>query len=293
MSLLLAEYANRWADLTLPMRKPATAATQRSHVAWFTRPDVLGGCPVTGLDWMTTQRAFTNCRTECSPKTLRNRWGTLRLVLEQARQDGHISVVSTPKLPRNPRKPQPFFTAEQMRSIIHALDGDLQVFASLLAETGARIGEMLGLQPQDFDFKTRTLHIQRDVYRGIDDTVKTQAADRKLSLSSFVAEKLAPLLKSLEPTAYVFHTRNGTPWWPTEVQKLLDRVMSDLAIPRAGFHAWRRGNITLAGKILGMPEPLLAQRVGHTLPSLTFGLYSQEVDGYDREWAEKIAACLS
>lgn len=291
--LLFVDYANQWASLTLPIRKPSTAATQRSHVAWFTRLDVLGACPVSGLDWMKTQQAFTNCRTECSPKTLRNRWGTLRLVLEQARADGHISVVSTPKLPRNERKPQPFFTAAQMRAITHALSGDLHVFALLLAESGARIGEMIGVQRQDFDLKTRTLHIQRDVYRGADDTVKTRAANRKLALSHYLTEKLIPLLASLEPTAYVFHTRNGTPWWPTEVQKALDRVMQDLSIPHAGFHAWRRGNITLAGKILGMPEPLLAQRVGHTLPSLTFGLYSQEVDGYDREWAEKIAAHLS
>lgn len=290
MDVLFGDYASRWADLTLPMRKPATAATQRSHVTWFSRPDVLGSVPVQKMDWAATQRAFTSCRGECAPKTLRNRWSTLRLVLEQARLDGHISVVSTPTLPRNPRKPQPFFTAQQMSRIIAALNGDMRVFASLLAETGARIAEVIGLQPQDFT--GQTLHIQRDVYRGVDDTVKTQAADRKLSLSSFMTEKLAPLLDGLEPTAYVFHTRNGTPWWPTEVQNQLNRVMQDLAIPRAGFHAWRRGNITLAGKILGMPEPLLAQRVGHTLPSLTFGLYSQEVDGYDLEWAEKIAAHL-
>jgi integrase len=291
--ILFSAYAEQWASLTLPMRKPATAATQRSHVSWFSRPEVLGSVPVREMDWATTQRAFTACRSECSPKTLRNRWSTLRLVLEQARMDGHITVVSTPTLPRNPRKAQPFFTAEQMRLITRSVSGDLHVFCCMLAETGARIAEMIGVQPQDFDLAKRTLHIQRDVYRGADDTVKTNAADRKLSLSSSLAEKLAPLLRSLEPTAYVFHTRNGTPWWPTEVQKLLNQVMEDHKIPRAAFHAWRRGNITLAGKILGMPEPLLAQRVGHTLPSLTFGLYTHEVDGYDREWAERISAHLS
>lgn len=290
---LFSDYARSFEQQVLPMKKPATVATMQSHLRFFAQPDVFGRLSMAAIDRSAVQTVFAGLHTSLAPKTLRNRWSTLHLVLEQARQDGFLAVVPSPTLPRNSRKPQAFFNLSQMRSIIGALSEPYATFAAVLAETGARIGEVIGVRELDIDLENRTMSIAQDIYRGREDTTKTDSADRTLSLSSFLSEKLHKhLTRGLRKSGYVFQNRSGKPFWPHEAQKPLSRVMEDLRIAPAAFHAWRRGNITYAGKVLGMPEPLLAERVGHRMPGMTFGVYVQPMPGYDREWAEKLGAAL-
>jgi integrase len=290
---LFSEYARSFEQQVLPMKKPATIATMQSHLRFFCQPDVFGDISITALDRPTIQTVFARLHTSLAPKTLRNRWSTLHLVLEQAHVDGLLAVVPSPTLPRNHRKPQPFFNLQQMRDIIRCASEPYATFAAVLAETGARVGEVIGVREMDIDFGSRTLCIAQDIYRGREDSTKTTSADRTLSLSSFVAEKLRRHIERPgRVSKYVFQTRSGKPFWPHEAQKPLSQVMDDLKIAPAAFHAWRRGNITYAGTVLGMPEPILAERVGHRLPGMTFGIYTQSMPGYDKEWAERLGCAL-
>lgn len=289
------EYARAFEKEVLPMKKPATVATMQSHLRFFCQPDVFGSLTISQIDRSTVQSAFVQMRTnfELSPKTLRNRWGTLHLVLEQARQDGLLSTIPLLKLPRNERKPQPFFTIAQMREIIFCAPEPYATFSAVLAETGARIGEVVAIQDGNLDLDNGLLGINCDVYRGRIDSTKTNSANRTLCLSSFLVERLrSHIVRFPRKSPFLFQTRTGTPFWPHEAQKPLAQVMRDRKITPAGYHAWRRGNITYAGTVLGMPEPLLAERVGHRSPTITFGIYTQSMPGYDRPWAEKIGASL-
>lgn len=288
-----AEYARSFEQQVLPMKKPATVATMQSHLRYFAQPDIFGNLSIAEMDRPAVQTVFAQLRSSLAPKTLRNRWGTLRLVLEQARQDGLVATIPSPALPRNSRKPQPFFALDQMRRIVGCASEPFATFAATLAETGARVGEVIGIEEPKLNLAAGTLTIAQDIYRGRPDSTKTNSADRTLSLSSFLVQKLDKhLSRGSRKSKYLFQNRSGTPFWPHEAQKPLSQVMEDLGIAPAAFHAWRRGNITYAATVLGMPEPLLAERVGHRLSSMTFGVYTQSMPGYDREWAERIGAAL-
>jgi integrase len=290
---LFRDYAGSWENLSLPMKKRATAVTMRSHLRYLTRSDVLGDQPVSDMTWKVIQGVFTTASREMAPKTLRNYWSTLHLVLQQAMRDGHLVAVPSPDLPRNSRKPQPFYTLAHMQAILSGAKGADLAFAWVLAETGARIGETLGLKIGDLDSQRRSLRIERDIYRGSEDTLKTDSSERVISVSPQFVRKMEPVFKGRAKEAFIFATRTGSPWWPTPAQEALTRVMEMQNVPSYGFHAWRRGNITHSSKTLEMPESILAARVGHVPPSMTLGVYCQNLENVDREWAQKIGDSLS
>lgn len=294
--MTFSDYSTQFEQTVLPLHKPATVVTVRSHLKLLRSR--IGDLPVDALPYARLQSLFTSLSGAMMPKTVRNIWGSLHLVLNQARREGLISAVPEIKLPKNRRHEQERLTVDQMRAIITAAPEPENVFYRLLAETGMRVGEALALTPADLDLEKQTLTVSKSVFNGQLQEPKTDSAVRTMSLSTKLCSRLSSCSCFVNTpdsvnNGFVFRTRTGRPWWPGDVLKTL-RNHSILAnVKPMGFHAWRRGAITALAD-LGMPEPILAYRVGHRLPGLTMGLYYQPdpEDLKDREWVEKFAEAL-
>lgn len=270
------EYCQQFVEQILVLKKPATQATVKSHIKKM--EPTLGEIPLP-LDYQSIQKFFTGLAKEQTAKSLHNIWSSLHMILAQAKREGIISGdIPKPVLPKMTRVKQGYLTVTQMRAIIRELREPQQTFFLMLAETGMRIGEAIGLQAGDI-LEDGSLDIQRSVYNGIPQTPKTASAVRVVALSDNLFSRLREITKNRKPEEYVFRTRTGKPWWPSDILRHLPKPI--------GFHAWRRGNATVMAGI-GVPEKIAAMRLGHSMPGLTFGLYAQIEVGCDRSWANKI-----
>jgi len=283
------EFAERWSDTILPLKKPASRVTMGSHIKILNNS--FGSAPLAGLEYATVQKFFSTLAKNRSPKTVKNIFGTFRNLMGQAQREKLIEKYPIPVLPKMVKTQQDWLTLEQMRELIACSDVNKPLVA-LLCETGLRVGEALGLQTQDVDFYAKTLTVNRSVYGGESQTPKTTNAYRSMCIS----QRLSSLLhgqSDVPPSAYIFRTTRGGPAWPGELRtNVLDPLARSLGIKPVGYHAYRRGSASMYASDIGMPEKVLSHRMGHAGRGLTLGLYAQSVDRADVPYVERAARLL-
>jgi integrase len=132
----------------------------------------------------------------------------------------------------------PAFTSEQVSKIVAAASGRFQMVAILLAATGLRIGELLGLECRHFD--GTSVKVEQSIWNGRAYPPKTLNAFRTVDL----VPEVCSLLKSFigeRTTGYIFQTCGRK---PLSTVNLLTRdlhpLLDELGISRCGFHAYRR-----------------------------------------------------
>lgn len=68
---------------------------------------------------------------------------------------------------RGVQEQAPSFTPKQAREIIACAKGQFKLMFAIAALIGLRVGEILGLRVEGFDFEKKTVRIRRSVWRGI------------------------------------------------------------------------------------------------------------------------------
>jgi len=284
---LFSDFADRFADQILVLKKPASSVTMRSHLKLLRLH--FGDTPVATLDYPATQKVFSALSAGLRPKTVRNIWATMRDLLGQAKREGLIREIPQPVLPRVRKTDQPWFSLQQMNAVIAVSAPTYSTLYRLLAETGLRIGEALALEPAHI--AASTLTIRQSLYQGKVQAPKTDASIRILDISRKLHDQLLELACSQH--RFLFRNSSGSPLWPNDVLvSQLHPTLRSIALPACGFHAFRRGAATLWTTTLGMPEKIAAYRLGHAAPGLTLGLYAQAYAGIDKDWGEKIGEML-
>lgn len=168
---------------------------------------------------------------------------------------------------------RPAFTAEATTKIVGAATGRNRMLFALLAGTGLRIGEALGLEIRHISDDCRTITIEQSVWNGQIQTPKTPNAYRQVDL----APALADLLKTFigdRREGLVFANRTGRPLSQTNLlHRALYPILEKLEMEKCGFHAMRRFRVTWLRKSR-VPEDLIRFWLGHADKSVTDG-YSQ------------------
>ena len=289
--MTLSDYATYWQANVLGLKKPASRSSMASHLRRLCQ--VFGQKNLTDLTTRVLQEHITSVAQDLSPKSVKNYWATIRLVLGAAKREGLIAEIPEPDLPRVFRTQQDWLTPDQMRLLLHDCRSSLRAQLWLLAETGLRAGEFAGLRVSDVHFPD-TLTVRESVFAGRTQAPKTEAAVRTISLSPQLVALLQPWVEAKAPEAFLFASRRGTPVNMGAMRaRVLQPLQEALGLPKTGFHALRRGNISLCANVLGMPKPIIAMRVGHQLGDMTFGVYCRTSAGEDRPWAVKIGAELA
>ncbi len=165
---------------------------------------------------------------------------------------------------------RPAFTSEQVDKIVRAATGRLQMAAILLAATGIRSGELLGLEVHHFD--GTSVRIEQSLWKGKVGEPKTPNARRSVDLHPDVASLLQQFIGS-RTKGFVFHTKNGYPMNQRNLARALYIALDRLEIPRCGFHAFRRYRNTFLRNSL-CPDGLLKFWMGHAAKDMS--------DRYDR-----------
>ena len=157
----------------------------------------------------------------------------------------------------------PCFTAEQVSQIVKtAATGRTQMLCVLLAASGLRIGEALGLECKHFNGEW--LDVVQTIWgnRGQVQKPKTKAGVREVDLHPDVASLLKSFIGNRK-AGFVFQSRSGKPLTPSVIlRRALHPLLTELGIPRCGFHAFRRYRNTFLRQ-QSCPDSMLKFWMGH------------------------------
>lgn len=138
------------------------------------------------------------------------------------------------------------------------------------------------------------MSVRQSVWRGKFQSPKSESAVRCFALPSRLLAHIVDFLRRWKPNqrGLLFATRNGTPWDANPlVKRKLYPLLDSLGIERGGLHAFRHTNSTLMDR-LGVPLKVRQQRLGHSDPSLTLGVYTHIASEDDERFAEQLGGIL-
>jgi integrase len=287
------QFAARWQSTVLPQHKPSTQATVRSHLKKYLTP-FLGDRCLKDINPELVQSFIAGLTR--APKTVRNIYVTLQMMWKSARAWGYVAhdAVSDVVLPQPQRAERFSFTLEEIQQILAAAEEPHRTFYHLAAETGLRAGELCGLRVDDLDLERCLLRVEQSSWRGKIQQPKTENAIRSFAISQEMASQLRDFLVRWRPNSQrlIFATRKGTPWDANLlVKRKLQPLLKKLEIRRCGLHAFRHANGTLMDR-LGVPLKVRQQRLGHSDPRLTLGVYTHVASEDDSKIAGQLGRIL-
>ena len=179
-------------------------------------------------------------------------------------------------------------------------------FVYLSIRTGARLGELLGLQWSDITLDAGQMHIRRTLKR-IDRRVtlgptKTRRSERPVDLSRETVQVLREHRRQqveqrlATGAAYtdsnlVFATETGHYYDDSNLRRSFRKILQAAGLTALRIHDLRHCAASLMLKA-GTPITTVAERLGHASTTTTYALYAHSVPGSQSEAAEALDALL-
>lgn len=274
-----------WVDEWLAgrgMHKRSSTVAERAIVETHLRP-AFGKLRLDELRPMAVRQLVSRLAESKAPKTVRNVHAVLHGIMQAAVRDGLLErnpCEGTP-LPRNRRrKPRSYLTEQQVEQIIAAVPEQWRALVVLLATTGLRWGEAVGLRVRYVDLLGRRLRVEETLNEAAGvlswSTPKSEASVRTVTLPARAIDVLVPLVAGKGPDELVFTTSTGQPvrhrnfytrcWVPT-VTRL------ELVDPRPSIHDLRHAHAAILVS-RGVPLTAVKERLGHESIDTTDRLYA-------------------
>jgi integrase len=246
-----------------------------------------------------------------SPATVRRVHATLHRSLRDAVRWGRLAVnpADAADPPRGRAEPRdlPAWSKEQLAAFLeHVADDRLFALWRLMAMTGCRRGEALGLRWEDVDMEAATITISRSlVPLGAQvhlSEPKTQRGRRTIALDPVTltalkahaarqAQEQAEWDAAWTASGYVFTREDGQPLDPHRVSREFEQQLHRAALPRIPLHGLRHTYASLALSSNVNPR-IVSGRLGHSTVALTLDIYSHVLPQQDQDAADKIAALI-
>lgn len=176
-------------------------------------------------------------------------------------------------------------------------DTNYKVAIILTIFTGVRLGELMGLEWQDVDFKNGIISINRSSQYLSDmgvftKTPKTESSIREVAIPDFVVSLLEQykLWYDEQKSFYgelwtdsnrLFVQADGKPMHPSTVSKWFVNYVGKIGLPVINFHGLRHTNATLLIS-QNIDVAVVAARLGHAQITTTFNFYVHPIISHNR-----------
>lgn len=288
------EFVEReWKSRIFPMLKPSTQSSYRTNLNRYVFP-WLGEARLREMRKGDIQ-AWLSALSESglSRQTVKNIWSALSSVLRSAVDWGYIDLNPAHGVRLPARQPKAFVflpTPEQIAEILKQLPEPSFTLMLLLVGTGLRVGEAIGLRPEDIDRNRNNLTVRRDVWHGKVNSPKYAASERVVPLGPILTKHLKERLSA--GGDWLFEGSSGKPLDPRSLAKRqLHPVLDRLAIPRFSWHRFRKLHSTYLGDMSVSPRIMQAQ-LGHADAALTLNVYTQIIPESQRRAIENLEGLL-
>ncbi|MCR1971498.1 site-specific integrase [Clostridium cochlearium] len=170
-------------------------------------------------------------------------------------------------------------------------------FILLVAKTGMRFSEALGLTPADFDFRQQSVSISKTWdYKGEGGFLLTKnlSSVRKIQIDWQTVIQFAELIKGLPEDKPIFVKENQKIYNST-INDKLERLCKKSNVPVISIHGLRHTHASLLF-FAGVSTPSVARRLGHSSINTTQKTYLhiiQELENKDVDLVMRTLAGLS
>lgn len=244
-----------------------------------------------------------------SPKTVRNVHGVLHKGLDDAVRWGRITrnVADLVDPPRWARPEMSVWTAEELRRFLaHVADDRLFAAWLLVATTGMRRGELLGLRWRDLDLDGAVAKIVHTLavvdYEVRASEPKTDKGRRAVALDTATvgalrthrvrqAEERLAVGAAWHDNGLVFALPDGRPIHPQRFSQWFDQRRRAAGLPRIRLHDVRHTYASLA-LAAGENPKVVSERIGHAAVSITLDVYQHVNATMQRDTAERVASLI-
>lgn len=177
-------------------------------------------------------------------------------------------------------------------------DTKYKVAIILTVFTGVRLGELMGLEWQDIDFKNGIISINRSSQYLSDmgvftKTPKTESSIREIAIPEFIISLLEEYKlwyeeqKSLYGELWtdsnrLFAQADGKPMHPSSISKWFVRYVSTIGLPVINFHGLRHTNASLL-VAQNVDIAVISARLGHAQISTTLDFYVHPLLSHNRK----------
>jgi len=248
--------------------------------------------------------------TGLSPKTVRNTHTVLRKALSDAQRLGLV-YRNAADAARGPSVERPEFrvwSSDELRQFFATAEANrLGAAFVMLATTGLRRGEVLGVRWRDLDLDARTLSVVQTI-TNVDGKLvfgkpKTSKSVRQISID----ERTAAMMRQHRRAQREDQMAMGPEWGndgdlaftdeaggsirPEWFSKEFGRVVAASGVPRIRLHDVRHTYATIALKT-GIPAKVVSEHLGHSTIAITLDLYSHVTPGIDRDATDRISAAM-
>ena len=308
----LAEFLREeWLPAIHPTVRPTTYFNYVSHVESHIAPR-LGERALDGIDGRTINRFYSELLSDgrrdgpggLAASTVRRLHAALHKALKDAVRWGYletnpVDAADPPKLrAEGPRELSTWSPAE-LRRFLEFVRGDrMYPLWFVLATTGMRRGEALGLRWCDVDLDAGHLAVRQNIVMAGRQmhlsSPKTSRGRRLVAIDRRTRELLqAHQASTSSPGAsdLVFGCCFTGSVSPSSVTKRFGKLAEEAGLPRIRLHDLRHTHATLALQA-GVHPKIVSERLGHSTVSLTLDVYSHAVPHMQRDAADAIARVL-
>jgi integrase len=309
-SVTVSAYLDEWLQTVEPRLRPTTWNSYRIAATRVSKS--LGSTPVQALTPLDVERFYADLLAgsdetrPLSPKTVRNTHIVLRKAMSDAERLGLVArnPAASAKAPAPSAPEHTTWTAGELSAFLRSIAGTrLEAAFVVLATTGMRRGEVLGLRWPDVDLAASRLAVVQTVTTVNDKIVvtppKTPRSRRSVSLDpvTVVALEQCRLAQKRERLAagslwsdesWVFTDEIGRPVHPTSFSRLFERSAAKADLPPIRLHDLRHTYATLA-LTAGVHPKIVSERLGHATVGITLDLYSHVTPTMDSQAASLIA----
>jgi len=214
------------------------------------------------------------------------------------------NFVDAPKVERKKAK---FYDLNQIAAMFQALEKeDLhhKAVVMIALTTGARLGEVMGLEWQDVDNEGKTIEIRQSSQYiprigTFTKNPKNESSKRRISVNDALLIVLKAYKEDQQSRGFLCGDKNrlfinwkGEAMNPSTLAVWFPKFLTKNELPRITFHSLRHTSATfLIGQ--GMDIETIAGRLGHTTSVTTQTIYSHFLKAKDREAADMMEESFS
>ena len=248
----------------------------------------------------------TKTKKPLSGKTILEHHRLLRAMLHRAVY--WQLIVSNPaervQAPRAKKPKRRSYDDEQTKILLENLeqlsieDTKYKVAIILTVFTGVRLGELMGLEWQDIDFKNGIISINRSSQYLSDMGVftkvpKTESSIREIAIPEFIISLLEEYKLWYEEQKSIYNElwndsnrlfvqADGKPMHPSTISKWFVKYVAQIGLPVINFHGLRHTNASLL-VAQNIDIAIISARLGHAQISTTLNFYVHPLLSHNRK----------
>ena len=213
--------------------------------------------------------------------------------------------------PKREKKEAKCYNIDQTKALLDAISKEStrdRAFISLAVDTGARRGELTGLEWEDIDFENNRININKTTQaaRGIG-VIEKKPKNNSSIRNNGIMQDTIDILKELKKeqkknkrafgskwqnSKKVFTTIDGKAIHPDRPSQIFRDILKKYDLPLIPLHGLRH---TLVSLMLngGVPVEVVSKRVGHSTSATTLNIYSHIFETSDKEAVNELSKILN